>query len=609
MRRRRRPRLVRQLMEMRGVGALLGPYLRAHRRALWGGLGLTLILLLFRLAQPWPLKWIVDGLVDVGPQPVGPLAASMVFLVVAGGAALLEYAQVLTLVGIGNRVLHAFRADLFRHVLKQPLAFHERKVEGELLTRIVYDTTRLRKGLNNVLTRVVQTVLLFGAIVGVLFWVDAALASVMAVAGVVALFVMARGGERVRRAARKNRRREGRLAGLVAEDLMAIREVQAFMRESQGESFDRLNAKALKEESKVRRLASGMLLRVEVVVGLGIAVVLLAGAARVATGALSPGELVLFVAYATALYPPFFRFARQAARMGTTLASAERLKRLMLREPAIVDAPDAVEAGPFRGAIELSGVGVKNARRRRGSRKWALRDVDLAIEPGERVALVGPNGAGKSSLLRLLIRLADPDRGVIRIDGAPARTYTLRSLRGQLSIVLQGTVLFGLTVRENLTLGNPDATDAQILDALARANALELIQRLPDGIETVVRRHGRLFSTGERQRIAIARALLRDGAIWLLDEPTSGLDGKVAAETTAVLEQATRGRTTLWITHDPRMPPLLDRVVLLTRGRVHFTGRPHEYHIPDAETALTLDPHAARRDPLRAAAPARENLR
>jgi ATP-binding cassette, subfamily B, bacterial len=309
-RRRRPPKLLRQLIELRGVVQLLAPYLRLHRHALAGGVGLTLLLLLFRLAQPWPLKWIVDGLIQTGPQPLGPLAASTAFLIVAAGAALLEYAQVMTLVGIGNRVLHAFRADLFRHVLKQPLAFHERKAEGELLTRIVYDTTRLRKGINHILTRVLQTVLLFCAIVAVLFWVDAALAAVMAAAGFVALAVMARGGERVRVAARKNRQREGRLAGLVAEDLIAIREVQTFLRESQSDGFDRMNAKALKQESKVRRLASVMLLRVELLVALATALVLLLGAGRVAAGTLSPGELVLFAAYASALYQPFFRFAR-----------------------------------------------------------------------------------------------------------------------------------------------------------------------------------------------------------------------------------------------------------------------------------------------------------
>jgi ATP-binding cassette, subfamily B, bacterial len=560
-------KLLRQIWKLREFSMLLAPYARAHRQLLGRGLILTLLLIVFRLAQPWPLKWILDGLVSAGPQPMAPAPAALLFLVVAGGAALLEYSQVLSLVGIGNRILHAFRADLFRHVLKQPLAFHERKDEGELLTRIVYDAMRLRKGLNNILTGLLHTVFMFCAIIGVLFWVDAMLALIMAIAGSAALIMLARSGERVRKASRRNRRREGRLAALVAADLIAIREIQTFGQQSQGESFDLMNAKALKQEGKVRRLASGMLLRVELLVGAGIAFVLLLGASRVAAGALTPGELVLFASYATALYPPFFRFARQSAQMAATVASAERLQRLMLRIPAIADAPTAIEAAPLRGAIELRGVALRNPRRRRGSRKWALRGLDLVVQPGERIALTGPNGAGKSSLIRLLIRLADPDQGEIRVDGIPISDYTIASLRGQLSVVLQGTVLFGLTVRENLTLGRPDATEAVILDAAERAYARDLIERLPDGVDTVVRRHGGLFSTGERQRLAVARALLRDGPIWLLDEPTAGLDATTARDITAALEVATRVRTTIWATHDPEVLPLLDRVVYLDDGR------------------------------------------
>jgi ATP-binding cassette subfamily B protein len=230
----------------------------------------------------------------------------------------------MTLGGVGNRILYAFRADLFSHVLRQSLAFHERKSEGELLTRIIYDTTRLRKGLNRVLTRLLQTVVRFVVILVVLFRVDAALAAVLAVVGTLALAVMAQGGYRVRKAARKNRKREGKLAGLVAEELISIREIHTFRgARAGGDLFERLNRKSLKQESKVRRLSSGMLMKVELLLSLGIGVVLIAGAQRVAAGAVTAGELVLFVSYATDILPPFFRFARQSGRMGTTVASSD----------------------------------------------------------------------------------------------------------------------------------------------------------------------------------------------------------------------------------------------------------------------------------------------
>lgn len=567
----RAPRLLRQLRDLRGTTAILRPYVPRHRRALALGLLLTLLLLALRLAQPWPIKWIVDALIGT-PAPIGIAAAGGLFLLIAILAASVEYGQVMTLVGVGNRILFAFRADLFSHVLRQSLAFHERKAEGELLTRIIYDTTRLRNGVNQVLIRLLQTLLTFAAILIVLFWVDPLLAVVLGVAGTFALWVMARGGHRVREAARKNRKREGKLAALVAEELISIREIHTF-RSAQTEAgvFEQLNRKSLKQESKVRRLGSGMLLRVELLLSLGIGLVLIVGAQRVSTGALTPGELVLFVSYATALLPPFFRFARQAVRMGATSASADRLQKLMARQPAIADAPNARVASRLQGAIELHDVSVKSSKRRRGTRKWALRNLSLQVPAGESVAVIGPNGAGKSTLLRLLLRLSDPDTGAIFIDGHDLRHYALASLRDQLSVVLQGTILFGLTVRENIALGRPDASDAEILDAARRAHALDLIERLPDGLDTVVKRQGRLFSAGERQRLAIARALLRDGAIWLLDEPTTGLDDDSADAVVESLIEATRGRTTLWVTHDPRVARRLDRLLYLTNGRCHET--------------------------------------
>lgn len=573
-----RPKLVRQIQEMGGIARLLAPYLSSRRKALAAGGGLTVLLVVLRIGQPWPLKWIIDDLTSGSGQPVDVALVSGLFLALAAGAAWAEYAQVVHLVGVGNRVMHAFRADLFQHVLRQSLSFHEKKGEGELLTRIVYDTTRLRKGINNILTHLLQTVLIFVAIVGVLFWVDAVLASVIAVAGAVALWMMARGGNRVRKAARKNRKREGKIASVIADDLIGVRELQTFRPEiGQSGTFEQLNAKSLKQESKVQRLASGMLLRVEILVSAGIALVLLLGTHRVAAGIVSPGDLVLFVTYAAALYRPFFRFARQTTRMGTTVASADRLRKIMLLKPEIVDRPDAVVAGPLRGEIEFREVGLKNPKRRRGTRSWAIRGASFRAAPGERIAVVGANGAGKSSLLRLLLRLSDPREGEIRVDGLDARSYSVASLRGEMSVVLQGPLLFGLSIRENLLLARPDASDRELLEAARLTRALEVIERLPDGLDTTVRRHGRLFSAGERQRLVLTRALLRTGSVWLLDEPTTGLDEASARAAVDVLDAATRGRTTFWITHDRHVAERLDRVLYLADGQVLFFGSPGEF--------------------------------
>lgn len=573
---------------MRDVAALLWPHTRPHKGLLLGGALLSALVVAFRIAQPWPLKWMLDlltgrpphqvlgGLVDNPELGVAALSVMYIGLTVLAGAA--EYGQLIALAGLGNRVMYSFRARLFTHVLRQPLAFHEGREEGELLTRIVYDTARLRQGVNGLLTRVLQTLAMFLAMSAVLFWLDAGLAAVLAVSGVVALMAMGRIGRRIVRAARKQRRREGRLASLVAEDLLGVRELHAYRTGDIPDArFVRQNVKSLKQEQKVRRLGAALLFRTELVLALSVTVILWLGARAVQAGELTPGGLVLFVSYAVGLYRPFAQFARQTARSGKTFACAERLANIMREAPAIADQPAAVAAPLLEGQLVFEDVSVTTPRKRRGGRKWALQDVTLRVGAGERVAIVGPNGAGKSTLLRLVLRLTDPTGGVLRLDGRDIRDYTLASLRRQISVVFQDSVLFGLSVRQNIALGNDDATEDDVRAAAERACLDTFVARLPQGYDTPVRHRGGLFSGGERQRIALARALLRNGRVWLLDEPTSGLDGATARELVTLLLHATAGRTVLWVTHDRGILPQLDRALVMEEGRVAFEGTPREY--------------------------------
>jgi ATP-binding cassette subfamily B protein len=286
---------------------------------------------------------------------------------------------------------------------------------------------------------------------------------------------------------------------------------------------------------------------------------------------------VLFVSYAVGLYRPFAQFARQTARSGRTFACAERLASIMQQAPAIVDRPGAVAVPSLGGELAFDNVSVRTPRKRRGGRKAAVNGVSFRVGAGERVAIVGPNGAGKSTLLRLVLRLTDPTAGSVLLDGRDVRDYTLASLRRTTSVVFQDSVLFGLTVGENIALGRDGATPEAVRAAAERAHLDALIARLPQGYDTPVRHRGGLFSGGERQRIALARALLRDGRIWLLDEPTGGLDATTARELVALLLDTTAERTMLWVTHDPAILPRLDRVLVLEEGRAAFTGTPDEY--------------------------------
>jgi len=312
----------------------------------------------------------------------------------------------------------------------------------------------------------------------------------------------------------------------------------------------------------------------------------------VLTGRLTPGVLVLFFSYAMALRAPFLGFAYQTARLGRTYASADRLARIVERPAAIADAPDAVPAPPLTGEVRFEEVALKTPKVRRGGRKWTLDGLTCTLPAGQRIAVLGPNGSGKSTLLSLVLRLADPDRGTVLLDGRDLHVYTLESLRGQMSVVFQDSVLSGLSVRDNIALGRPEASTDAVQAAARTAHISRFIERLPQGYDTPVRRGGELFSGGERQRLALARALLRDGRIWLLDEPTTGLDRATAEDVTAVLFEATRGRTTLWVTHDPALIPRFDWVLVLKQGRSVFSGTPGTYHTWLSERGASAVPPA-----------------
>lgn len=582
---------------------MLQPYAAGEGVSLAAGAGLGMLAVALQVLRPWPLKWILDHVSGAGRElPVSgwvaddplPRIALMcaAFVVIGIAAAGAEFAQTLLLNGLGNRVLFRFRAALFDHILAQPLAFHESHEVGELLTRVVYDTSRLRRGLNGVFVRIFQTLALFLATFLVLLSIAPALAFVLAAGGAIALFTMRRRGRRIASAARKQRRKEGSLAAAVGTELRAIREIQTFGATSSAVQlrFADRNNRSLRQEQKVSRLAAGLSLRVDVVLALSIAIALWLGTRSVLTATITPGDLVLFFSYAISLRAPFADFAFQTARLGRTYACAERLHRIAGRTTSIVDRPDAVPAAAVRGEITFEAAAIKAPRRRRSGRKWTLRRLSAVLPAGQRIAVIGTNGSGKSTLLSLVLRLADPDRGRVLLDGRDLREYALSSLRGAMSVVFQDSVLTGLSVRDNIALGIREASVEDVVAAADAAHASRFIEQLPNGYDTLVRRGGDLFSGGERQRIAIARALLRGGRIWLLDEPTTGLDHRTAEELTAMLLECTRGRTTLWVTHDPTLIPRLDWVLALDQGTAVFSGPPSNYDAWRAQTCESALP-------------------
>ena len=579
------PGPVRYARKMRALAELLWPYARPHKPLLFSGIAVSALLTAFRLAQPWPVKWIVDS-ISGSPEHLARhfapdlsiAALSAVYIGLALAAAACEFLQQLLLAGVGNRVLAAFRAKLYSHVLSQPLAFHERRDMGELLTRVVYDTSRLKRGVNGILIRTFQVLFMFAAVLAVLYTLNAGLAAVMGVFGALALFFMGNSGGRILRAARKQRKREGQLAAVVADGLHAIRELQAFgVSGASDERFAGRNERSLRREQKVRRLAAALTFRVEAALVAGVCLILWLGGGAVEAGTLSLGTLVLFIHYAAGLSGPFRQFAAQAVQTGRTMACADRLIKLMKKEPAVQDLPGAAPAPELEGALSFEAVSFKAPADRRSGRKWILDGVSLEIGKGERVAVLGHNGAGKSTLLRLALRLADPHQGAVKADGRELGSYTIDSYRRQISVMFQESVFLGATIRESIALGRPGATLEEIKDCARRCGIAAWIENLENGYETPVHKQGALFSGGEKQKIALARALLRGGRVWLLDEPSSHLDSAASAELTRALLEATHGRTTLWVTHDPGILGQCDRVVFMGEGKIRFNGTPADF--------------------------------
>lgn len=566
----------------------------------------TLATIGLQVARPWPLKWMLDVLAAPETAAVLPAfpawvppttgarigALALLFVALSAGAAVLTMQQQLGLYRLGARVVQRFRAAMFDHLLRQPLTFHAIHTPGELLTRVVSDTARLRRGLTVALTRVGQTAVLWVATVLALLVVDARLAGILLVGSVLAVLTMQRRGRRIVMAAQRQRQREGRLASLVDGELRAVRELQVFGTNASRvlARFVRRSDRGMRQELKVQRLTQGVALRVDLLLAVSIAAALLLGAWSVLDGGRTHGDLVLFLSYALSLRGPAVDFAWSSSRLGRTLACAARLERIMNAKATPSGEGTAAPVEPLRHALRFEGVALRSHKKLRHGRKWLVDDLSFAIPAGRRVAVFGENGAGKSTVLSLLLRLVEPTRGAVYWDDVSLGTLDVGALRADCSVVFQQSVLPGLSVRDNIALGNPTASEADILAAASAAGVDAVVASLPAGYDTVIRRGGDLLSGGERQRIAIARALLRNGSLWLLDEPLTGLDDAAADAITATLFSRTAGRTTLWITHDPAFARTCDWILELDHGALRYCGPAAAWRtdLPPAPVAAPL---------------------
>lgn len=560
-------------------------HIREQRRLLVLGLLALFAEVAFRLLEPWPLAYVIDAVVaasgsdlatrqaDLGSMTmlIGVCAAGLVAVVAL--RALMSYLMTICFALAGNRVLTRVRSELYAHLNALSMSFHDRRRTGDLVTRVTGDVGRLQEAAVTAMVPLVGNLLTLGGMLIVIAIMDWQLALVVLVVFPTFLLISTRLTKKIVGVSRGQRHAEGNLASLATESLSSMAVVQSYSLEARmQERFGGSNQRSLADGVQAKKLSAGLERKTDVLVGLATGLVLFFGAHQVLTGQLTPGELTVFLTYLKTAFKPLRDIAKYTGRIAKASASGERIIDVLDERIEIADAPWARPAPTFRGYVEFENV---HLAYRPGHP--VLRGLDLSVRAGQRVAVVGPSGSGKSSLMALLCRLRDPDLGRVRVDGHDLTDLTLTSVRRQISIVLQESVLFASTIRDNIALGAPEpVTDDQVVAAARLAGAHDFVTALPDGYDTVVGERGATLSGGQRQRIAIARAAIRNAPIIILDEALTGLDPDTESEVSAALNRLTDGRTTFVITHDLAAARGCDVVVWLERGRVLTRGRPDE---------------------------------
>ena len=538
--------------------------------------------ILTQLLEPWPLKLIFDHIIvpDATPLPLPiPFLNDLPELVlltvlticIVLATALKAGASYMSLVSLSiasSRIIAQIRAKLYGHLQRLSLSFHSKARNGDLITRIINDIDRLREVTITAAVPLMVNTLTLVSMVGVMFWMNAQLAFIGLL--VFPLFILAgtKLTKQIHQVARQQRKREGAMAATASEAINAIKVVQALSLEGMLETmFATDNTKSLEDVARTQQLSAGLQRTVEILVAVATAVVLWRGVQLVTTGGATPGDLLVFMTYLKTSFKPTKQLAKYMAAIAKATASGERIIDILDTVPEIRDVRGAIAAPRFAGQVSFRhvafGYELGNS---------ILRGLSFEAQPGQRIALVGPSGGGKSTLVSLLLRLYDPIEGNILIDGHDLREYQVESLRRQVSIVLQDSVLFAVSVRDNIAYGCLGATDAEIEAAAKLANAHDFIMALPQGYDTLMGERGATLSGGQRQRIAIARAAVRRASIAILDEPTVGLDNENEQAVSEALERLTQGCTTFLITHNLAGAVSADQILYIEQGQILEQG-------------------------------------
>ena len=541
----------------------------------------------FNLLKPWPFKYIVDGLLP-GDTSHGTASARQfiatwfgwtnatgavlalcgILVIISLLSGLVGMLSNALLIRIGLKALLHLRTQLYSCLQALPLQFHDERRSSDSSFRVAYDSQSIQTIYNKGFATIFGAVVTLVSALVIMLKMDWRLTLVSMAVLPPVVWAIRHYGDRIRRESTTIQERESDLLATAQEGLGSIRMVQAFGRESfEVEQFVRHATRSLEANFRLNVTSMRSALVVGTLMALGSAVMYGAGSLQVLRGSLSLGDLLVFVAYLATLYQPIEQLTYTAWALEGAAAGAQRCFEVLDREEETKDAPDAVAIGAAKGEITFAGVSFDY-----DPKAPVLAGVDLAIAPGETVAFVGGTGAGKSTLLSLVPRFYDPTGGIVRLDGHDLKTLTKASLRSQIGMVLQDTLLFSSSIRENIAYGREGATEEEIIEAAKRAQAYDFIMAQPRGFETPVGERGGHLSVGQRQRIGIARAFLKNAPVLLLDEPTSALDPSTEKAIMETIAELMAGRTTLIITHRLSTVHHLGRVVLLENGRIAEQG-------------------------------------
>ena len=504
--------------------------------------------------------------------------------------------------GLGHRVVMVVRNQLFSHLLDQSAAFFARRTTGQLLSRIGNDVGLVQRAVSETIGDLARESLVLLGCAALLFYYDAKLALVCMTAAPLVVYPLVRFGKKVRTVTRWSQEANEHMSHVAAEAFTGHRIVKAFGAERREASkFDRASHSLFKTNLKVTRVLALLPPLMEFLGGIAIAGALWYGSREIANGRLTPGEFTSFIAALLLMYGPIKKLSRVNANLQQATAASERIFELLDTHTEVQERPGAAALPPFTGQIEFRDVSFAyedghghhpTARSPRGGDpghhptaqsprggdpgRSTLRGVSFTVRAGQMVAIVGRSGAGKTTLVNLLPRFYDVTGGDIRIDGRDLRDVTLASLRAQIGIVTQETVLFDDTIAGNIAYGTPGATMEQIEAAARAANAHDFIVAQPEGYRTMIGERGQRLSGGQRQRLAIARALLKNSPLLILDEATSALDSESERLVQEALATLLLNRTSFVIAHRLSTVRRADAIIVLERGRVVEVGRHDE---------------------------------